>query len=116
MFSAQMILPIRDILTIEKTRATRYGHYGLTVIIKGHEELFFEFGFEDRRSVFVTLLERQMEAIQQLPAAAEALSQGKRDALLLEEFEAKTSGSTDPDPRPAPEGMADSLPAIMFTS
>jgi sterol 3beta-glucosyltransferase len=113
-----MMLPIRDILAIEKTRATRYGHYGLTVIIKGHEELFFEFGFEDRRNAFVTLLEKQMDAIQRPPAANEAqiLSRGKRDALLLEEFEAKTSGSTDSDPRPAPEGMTDSLPAIMFTS
>ena len=112
------MLPIRDILAIEKTRATRFGHHGLIVIIKGHEELFFEFSFEDRRSAFVALLERQMEVIRRPPASSEApvLSQGKRDALLLEEFEAKTSGTTDSDPRPPREGMTDSLPAIMFTS
>src|SRR6266436_6826723 len=90
---AQMMLPIRDILAVEKTRATRFGHHGLIVIIKGHEELFFEFGLEDRRSAFVTLLERQMEVIRRPQTASEApvLSPGKRDALLLEEFEAKTS-------------------------
>lgn len=112
------MLPIRDILAIEKTRATRFGHHGLIVIIKGHEELFFEFGFEDRRSAFVTLLERQMEVIQRPTAGNEApiLSPGKRDALLLEEFEAKTSGSTDSDSKPVPDSMTDSLPAIMFTS
>jgi hypothetical protein len=59
-----------------------------------------------------------MEVIQRPPAASEApvISPGKRDALLLEEFEAKPSGSLDMDPRPAPDGMTDSLPAIMFTS
>jgi sterol 3beta-glucosyltransferase len=113
-----MMLPIRDILAVENTRATRFGHHGLIVIIKGHEELFFEFGLEDRRSAFVILLERQMEVIQRPQVASEVpvLSPGKRDALLLEEFEAKTSDSTDADPRPAPDSMTDSLPAIMFTS
>lgn len=112
------MLPIRDILAIEKTKATRFGHHGLTVIIKGHEELFFEFSFEDRRSSFVTLLERQMEVVRDRLAAGDAptLSQGQKDALLLEEFEARTSSSSDSDPRPVPESMTDSLPAIMFTS
>jgi len=112
------MLPIRDILAVENTRATRFGHHGLIVIIKGHEELFFEFGLEDRRSAFVTLLERQMEIIQRPQVSSEVpvLSPGKRAALLLEEFEAKTSDSTDADPRPAPDSMTDSLPAIMFTS
>ncbi|KAF9243852.1 glycosyltransferase family 1 protein [Melanogaster broomeanus] len=48
----RMILPIRDILTVEKTKAARFGHHGLTVVIRGHEEIFFEFGFEDRRRAF----------------------------------------------------------------
>lgn len=113
-----MMLPIRDILTIEKSKAARFGHHGLIVIIKGHEELFFEFGFEDRRSAFVTLLERQMEIVRARVAAGDAptLSQGKRDALLLEEFDARTTSSNDSDIKPAPDSMTDSLPAIMFTS
>ena len=37
-----MTLPIRDILSLEKTKATRFGHHGLVIIVKGHEELFFE--------------------------------------------------------------------------
>lgn len=112
------MLPIRDILAIEKTKATRFGHHGLIVIIKGHEELFFEFGFADRRRAFVTLLERQMDIVQRPTASAEApvLTQGKRDALLLEEFEAKASDITDPETKLISESMTDSLPAIMFTS
>ncbi|KAF8559354.1 hypothetical protein OG21DRAFT_1600527 [Imleria badia] len=112
----RMILPIRDILTVEMTKATRFGHHGLTVIIKGHEELFFEFGFEDRRRAFVSILECQIDDIRkrQNPGEAPALSRGKRDALTLEEFEPRNSLSNDP--APSSEGMSESLPAVMFTS
>ncbi|KIJ21504.1 glycosyltransferase family 1 protein [Paxillus involutus ATCC 200175] len=114
----KMILPIRDILTVEKTKATRFGHHGLTVVIKGHEELFFEFGFEDRRRAFVSILERQMEYFRKRSKAGEApaLSQGKRDALVLEEFEPRNSLSSDNDPAPLSEALSESLPAVMFTS
>ncbi|KAF7968189.1 hypothetical protein HWV62_31658 [Athelia sp. TMB] len=112
----RMVLPIRDLLALEKTKATRFGHHGLIVIIKGYEELFFEFAQLDRRLAFITLLERQME-IARHAVDTPALSQGKRDALLLEEFEANTPNSKDSDARPAaPESMSESMPAVMFTS
>jgi len=111
-----MILPIRDILTVEKTKGTRFGHYGLTVIIKGHEELFFEFGFDDRRQAFVSILERQLEEVRKRASAGDVpiLSQGKKDALILEEFEPRSS--MDSNPAPPSESMSESLPAVMFTS
>ncbi|KAH8120518.1 UDP-Glycosyltransferase/glycogen phosphorylase [Phellopilus nigrolimitatus] len=113
----RMQLPIRDILTLEKTKAYRFGHVGLVVIIKGHEELFFEFGSADRRSAFVSLLERQMEDTQQRLNANESQvpSDAKRDALMLEELE-PASLFGDEEPKPPPESLADSLPAVMFTS
>lgn len=113
-----MILPIRDILSVEMTKATRFGHYGLTVIIKGHEELFFEFGFEDRRRAFVSILERQIEdnRLRPNPGDVPALSRGNRDALILEEFEPRNSLGSDGDPGPSSEAMSESLPAVMFTS
>jgi hypothetical protein len=113
-----MILPIRDILATEKSKATRFGHHGLIVIIRGHEELFFEFGAEDRRNAFVILLERQMEDFRKRLATGEnpLPTPGKRDALILEEFEAKASHIGDLDAKPAPDNMTDSLPAVMFTS
>jgi sterol 3beta-glucosyltransferase len=114
----QMILPIRDILTTEKSRATRFGHYGLAVIVKGHEELFFEFNSEDRRNLFVTLLSRQMEEAGRNNATGgqTAPTKDQCDALILEEFGATAPNRTDSDPRPIPENMTDSLPAVMFTS
>ena len=111
-------MPIRDILTTEKSKATRFGHQGLIVIVKGHEELFFEFSADDRRNSFVSLLEHQMEEVRKQAAAGGQMvpTKGQRDALILEEFEATSSRRTESDPRPSPENMTDSLPAVMFTS
>ncbi|EGO02719.1 glycosyltransferase family 1 protein [Serpula lacrymans var. lacrymans S7.3] len=114
----RMVLPLRDVLTVEKTKAARFGHHGLIIIIKGHEELFFEFGVEDRRNAFVTIVEKQLEDVRKRLHAVEPqpLTQGKRDALILEEFEPRSSSSTDANSIPPPENLADSLPAVMFTS
>ncbi|KAF9455009.1 glycosyltransferase family 1 protein [Macrolepiota fuliginosa MF-IS2] len=115
----RMTLPIRDILALQKSRATRFGHHGLVVIVKGHEELFFEFGAEDKRDSFVLLLERQMEDVRIRLATGENLinSPGKREALILEEFERKDSiSSTEVAALSCAENMTDSLPAVMFTS
>ena len=119
MVCQQMTLPIRDILALEKSKATRFGHQGLIIIIKGHEELFFEFGAEDKREAFVTLLSRQMEDVKRRLALGESTvtSPGKRDALILEEFDTRRSTGNDSDPGPViSDTMADSLPAVMFTS
>jgi sterol 3beta-glucosyltransferase len=113
-----MTLPIRDILALEKSKASRFGHHGLVIIVKGHEELFFEFGADDKRDLFVQLLERQMEDVRIRLATGEisTSSPGKRNALILEEFEARESTSSDFVPTPLADNMADSLPAVMFTS
>jgi sterol 3beta-glucosyltransferase len=110
-----MTLPIRDILALEKSKASRFGHLGLVIIVKGHEELFFEFGADDKRDLFVQLLERQMEDVRLRLATGEVStpSPGKRNALILEEFETRHSTSSDSVPT---DNMADSLPAVMFTS
>lgn len=117
-FISQMILPIHDILSLETSRATGFGQHGLVVMIKGHEELFLEFNFEDRRRAFVSILERQMEIIRKRPNPNEAtaLSQGTRDALILEEFEPRHSLGSADDPAPSSDAMSESLPAVMFTS
>nr|GAT43674.1 UDP-glucose:sterol glycosyltransferase [Mycena chlorophos] len=110
----RMTLPIRDLLSVEKTKATRFGHHGLIVIVKGHEELFFEFSAEDKRNAFVALLEQQMEDCRRRAAFGDTVTQGKREALILEEFEPKSRPSTSTIE--GTDSMTDSLPALMFTS
>jgi hypothetical protein len=113
-----MILPIRDILSTETSKAFRFGHYGLVVIVKGHEELFLEFSQQDRRSAFISVLEKQVEDVRRRQAEPGQVvpTLGKRDALLLEELGTLAPLREDVDPRPPPENMTDSVPAVMFTS
>lgn len=109
------MLPLRDILSTERTKAFRFGHHGLIIIIKGHEELFFEFSSESRRETCVTLLEAQMTDVRNRLASGDASQQitpGQQEALVLEELDA--SSLEDWDARPPPESEA--LPAVMFTS
>ncbi|QLQ78739.1 hypothetical protein HG537_0B00880 [Torulaspora globosa] len=41
--NTKMILPLSDIETCYKEKGFRFGYFGLVVVIRGHEELFFEF-------------------------------------------------------------------------
>jgi sterol 3beta-glucosyltransferase len=113
-----MTLPIRDILSLEKTKATRFGHHGLVIIVKGHEELFFEFGAGDKRDAFVRLLEKQIDDVRKRLALSDSpvMTAGQKAALTLEALDARKEESTEAGPAPPADNLADSLPAVMFTS
>ncbi|KAL9587665.1 MAG: hypothetical protein Q9212_000119 [Teloschistes hypoglaucus] len=54
----KMVLPLKDIENVDKEKGFRFGYSGLVVVIRGHEELFFEFSqAEVRDDCAVTLLE-----------------------------------------------------------
>jgi sterol 3beta-glucosyltransferase len=56
-----MVLPIRDIETSRKEKAYHWSNFGLVVVIRGHEELFFEFGQEGARDDCLRLLTERIE-------------------------------------------------------
>jgi len=57
MSSRQMILPLLDVENVDKEKGFRFGYSGLVVVVRGHEELFFEFSRPDARDdCAVTLL------------------------------------------------------------
>lgn len=113
-----MTLPIRDILATEKSKATRFGHCGLIIIVKGHEELFFEFNTESRRDAFIALLERQKEDVLRRLSTGDASvpTRGTQEAIILEEFETTSPSTTREEPGMTLTDMSESLPAVMFTS
>lgn len=112
-----MALPVRDILAVEMSKATRFGHYGLIVIIKGHEELFFEFGAKDRRDAFVALLDRQIDEVKKRQVKqTDDMDTSERAGLFLDELGRRTIGDESDLSTTLPEHMTDSLPAVMFTS
>jgi len=57
-----MVLPIRDIETARKEKAYHWSNFGLVAVIRGHEELFFEFSQEAARDECLMLLEQNIEA------------------------------------------------------
>lgn len=113
-----MILPIKDILSTEPCKAFRFGHHGLVVIVRGHEELFFEFSDESKRASLAQLLEKQVEEQRRRLAAGEAHPQsiGQRQALILEEFGPRTPLTSESEYTAEPDTLEKSVPAVMFTS
>ncbi|KAI0969049.1 glycosyltransferase family 1 protein [Xylaria arbuscula] len=117
----KLILPLKDIETADKEMGFRFGYSGLVVVIRGHEELFFEFSQVDvRDDCAVTLLQslertRYLRETGQLEEdsteeGGEALAE--RDALdqarLMEgnEHELKMPQEVS--------GLSDSSPTILF--
>ena len=76
----KMILPLKDIETVDKEKGFRFGYSGLVLVIRGHEELFFEFGqSEVRDDCTVTLLEN-LESIRCLQESGLLTGEDKVDA------------------------------------
>lgn len=68
-----MIVPIRQLYGMKAQKAFRFGHHGLIVIIKGHEELFLEFHSARRRDELMALLEERMDDLRQVSQATHAI-------------------------------------------
>lgn len=58
-----MVLPIKDVETARREKAYHWSNFGLVVVIRGHEELFFEFGQEKARNECHQLLIDGIDAI-----------------------------------------------------
>ncbi|KAF2445733.1 glycosyltransferase family 1 protein [Karstenula rhodostoma CBS 690.94] len=58
----KIILPMRDIETINKEKGFRMGYHGLVVVIRGHEELFFEFARAEHRDECAISILRILES------------------------------------------------------
>ncbi|KAJ5629082.1 hypothetical protein N7490_011310 [Penicillium lividum] len=59
----KMILPLKDVENVEKENGFRFGYHGLVVIIRGHEELFFEFNASDARDDCAVTLHQNLESV-----------------------------------------------------
>ncbi|KAI0010732.1 glycosyltransferase family 1 protein [Xylariaceae sp. FL0662B] len=117
----KLILPLKDIETAEKEKGFRFGYSGLVVVIRGHEELFFEFNKAEIRDDCAVTVLRSLETTRYLretglldqedqETADEAIAE--RDALN----EARHQEYSEHDlklPRDA-SCLSDSSPTILF--
>lgn len=62
----KLILPLKDVENVDKEKGFRFGYSGLVVVIKGHEELFFEFNAADTRDDCAITLLQNLETMRYL--------------------------------------------------
>lgn len=101
----KMILPLRDVENIEKEKGFRFGYHGLVVIIRGHEELFFEFKSAGARDDCAVTLHQGLESVKFLMESGllaeeerEEVEAAKYEHRLLQE--ARLDGPEEHDVRP----------------
>jgi sterol 3beta-glucosyltransferase len=105
-----MILPLSDVIAAQPHRSYRFGYFGLVLVVRRHEELFFELSSQERRDTMRHLIEQHADF------AKQGLSDGRSTALRatgLEEAQKLEVFQTDADQDiPSPEDVA----PIMFRS
>ncbi|TKX21630.1 sterol 3-beta-glucosyltransferase [Elsinoe australis] len=117
----KLIIPFKDILNVDKEKGFRFGYSGMVVVIRGHEEIFFEFntaGLRDDCTVtilksFDTMKQRVEHVTITEEEQAEA-EQAAQENLRLQE--ARADGYADHDimlPRDIDE-IDHGAPTILF--
>lgn len=106
-----MILPLKEVIAAQKSRAYRLGYSGMVLVVKGHEELFFELTDKESRDTFRHLLEQQVDYTRENTASVQTPS-ALEEAKRLEELQTPTSNLEGSSP---PSDQSD-IPAIMFKS
>lgn len=76
----KMILPLKDIENVEKEKGFRFGYQGLVLIIRGHEELFFEFNTSDSRDDCAVTVHQHLEAVKFLEQSSVLAQKDKEEA------------------------------------
>ena len=120
----KLVLPLAHIENVTKERAmTGLVYSGLAIVIRAHEELFFEFrSLEDRDDCAVTLLQN-LESIRYLQESGILSQEEKSSALLAKEEhkmlqEARMQGHAGHDinlPKSVPSSAApEETPPILF--
>lgn len=76
----KMVLPLKDIENVNKEKGFRFGYSGLVIIIRGHEELFFEFGQTEVRDDCAITLLKNLESMRYLQKSGLLMQEDKAEA------------------------------------
>ncbi|BGP37017.1 Sterol 3-beta-glucosyltransferase [Rhodotorula kratochvilovae] len=118
----KMILPLNDIIGVSKHRSYRIGFSGLMVIIKGHEEVFFELSNAERRDACLDKLEQQRDLVkkqQREKAGEDGEADTEEHQQLRELLDLSASKSSMQSPLDLPHPRSEAVPGqppIMFSS
>jgi sterol 3beta-glucosyltransferase len=88
----KLVLPLIDIENVDKEKGFRFGYSGLVVVIRGHEELFFEFGQSDARDDCAVSLLLNLDSVKYLKESGlltkeeqEGVAAAKNEHMLLQQ-------------------------------
>jgi sterol 3beta-glucosyltransferase len=117
-----MILPLKDIENVDKEKGFRFGYSGLVITIRGHEELFFEFGQVDTRDDCAITLMQNIDDIRLLVESGFLSKEEKRgaEAAKLEHQMLQDARNEEPDchdlqlPTRAESSLISEAPPIVF--
>lgn len=117
----KLILPLKDIENVDKEKGFRFGYSGLVVVIRGHEELFFEFPQAETRDDCAITLLQNLETMRYLKESGlltmeekESAENASAEHKALQQ--ARYEGHAEHDvkmPKTAEEARADG-PPILF--
>lgn len=119
----KLVLPLKDIENVDKEKGFRFSYSGLVIVIRGHEELFFEFSqSEVRDDCAITLLEN-LEDTRYLQESGLLTGEAKKEAETAKAEhkmlqEARQEGHNEHELK-KPKSMdnvehAEEVPAILF--
>lgn len=80
----QMILPLREVIAVQKAKPLRFDLSGMVLVVRGHEELFFELSSSKRRDDLLIVIMHQLRATEVLEAATPASPERKKELQDLE--------------------------------
>ena len=84
MTKTKMIVPLKDIETVNKEKGFRFGYSGLVVMVRGHEELFFDFKSHDIRNDCAVTILRFLDETKDLLESGILTQQDIEDAEIAE--------------------------------
>lgn len=102
----KLILPLKDIENVEKEKGFRFGYHGLVLVIRGHEELFFEFNSAEHRDDCTVTLLQNLESIKYLVESGLLAQEDHEEAQI-----AKAEHEMLQEARQGQAGLAIKLPS-----
>jgi sterol 3beta-glucosyltransferase len=100
----KLILPLKDIENVNKEKGFRFGYHGLVIVIRGHEEIFFEFNQAAIRDDCAVTLHQNLESTRYMVESGilakedqEEADAAKAEHQMLQEARAARRASQDLD-------------------
>ncbi|RMZ88016.1 hypothetical protein DV736_g4754, partial [Chaetothyriales sp. CBS 134916] len=78
----KLVLPLKDVENVDKEKGFRFGYQGLVLVIRGHEELFFEFSTAEHRDDCAITLLQILESIRYMEDSGGSAPQDDDSAAI----------------------------------